>query len=795
MPATRTESPAADARSRLPGLLVLVLLAGLTAWSVLALLPPDPAGADAPGDTFSAARAFEHVERIAAEVHVTGSEAHERVVDDLVDTLTDLGLEPRVQEAVGTYQSGAGVAEMAAARNVVAVLPGTDPTGRLFLMAHSDSVETGPGASDDAGGVAALLETVRALQEGPALRNDVVVVVTDAEEACLCGAEAFASSDPLAAEGGVVLNLEARGTTGPPIMFETSLGNGALAARFAAAAPHPVASSFAVEVYRALPNDTDFSVLLADGDFTGLNTAYIDGAAGYHTPQDTPARLDRATLQALGDNTLALTRELGGADLTGLTATDGGDATYFPVLGGLARYPGWLVRPLAVASVAAVGALAWLARRRGAAPLRRTAAGALLAVVPLVLAPLAVQGLWALLVLVRPGYGSMLDPWRPGWYRLAAVALVAAVVLAWFALLRRRVGTTALVTGALGLLAVLAAVLAAVAPGGSYLAAWPALAGALTGLVALLRPAPGVRAGAALVAGAVAVVVLAPTVALFLPALGLSGGAAPAAVATVLALALLPASAALFPADGAPARPADGAPARPADGAPARRGAVAAVPAGALLLAVATALTGLAVDRFDADHPVPSQLVYAMEADTGEAWWASTEEDPGEYTARYVGSPEVLPHDYPYLTGDPVATGPAEPADLPPSTVTVLADEVSGDRRTVTVRVTPQRDVRLVVLDLGTDGGEVTAARVQGRAVPGEALGGDRLWVTFHGPPDGGVEATVEVTGGGDLTLRTVDGSDGLDGLPGFEPRPEGVDAAGSHSSDLVVVGATTRLG
>ncbi|MGY1743301.1 MULTISPECIES: M20/M25/M40 family metallo-hydrolase [unclassified Blastococcus] len=777
MPATRSESSAAPARSRLPGLLVLGLLAGLTAWSVLALQPPDPAGADAPAGSFSATRAFEHVEWIAAETHVTGSAAQDRVVDRLLATLTDLGLDARVQEGVGTYQSEAGVAEMAAVRNVVAVLPGTDPTGRLFLMAHSDSVETGPGASDDAGGVAALLETVRALQEGPAPRNDVVVVVTDAEEACLCGAEAFASADPLAADGGVVLNLEARGTTGPPVMFETSLGNAGLAARFAAAAPHPVASSFAVEVYRALPNDTDFSVLLDDGDFAGLNTAHIDGAAGYHTPQDTPERLDRATLQALGDNTLALTRELGGADLGGLTATDGGDATYFPLLGGLVRYPGRLVWPLATAALAAVGALAWAARRRGVAPLRRTAAGALLAVVPLVLAPAAVQGLWALLVLVRPDYGSMLDPWRPGWYRLAAVALVAAVVLAWFVLLRRRIGTTALVTGALGLLAALAAVLAAVAPGGSYLAAVPVLAGALAGLVALLRPTPAVRAGAALAAGAVAVVVLAPTVALFFPALGLSGGAAPAVVATLLALALLPAFDAVAPGPGA------------------RRRGPALLPGGAALLAVACTATGLAVDRFDADHPVPSQLVYAMEADTGEAWWASTEDDPGSYTARYVDGREVLPHDYPYLAGLEVATGPAEVADLPPATVETVADRTEGDRRTVTVRVTPQRPVRLVVLDLDADGGRLVAAEAEGRDVPADALGGDRLWITFHAPPAGGVEATFVVEGGGELALRTVDGSDGLTGLPGFEPRPAGVDAAGSHSSDLVVVGATTPLG
>lgn len=63
--------------------------------------------------------------------------------------------------------------------------------------------------------MSAVLEAARALTEGPRLRNDVVFVLTDAEEACLCGAEAFVGQHPLAADGGVVLNLEARGSGGP----------------------------------------------------------------------------------------------------------------------------------------------------------------------------------------------------------------------------------------------------------------------------------------------------------------------------------------------------------------------------------------------------------------------------------------------------------------------------------------------------------------------------------------------------------------------------------------------------
>ena len=246
----------------------------------------------------------------------------------------------------------------------------------------------------------------------------------------------------------------------------------------------------------------------------------------------------------------------------------------------------------------------------------------------------------------------MLDPWRPGWFRLATVAVVAAVVLLWYALLRRRIGPATLAVGGLVWLAVLAAVLAAFAPGGSYLAAWPALAGAVAGILAAVTSSRVVRLGAALVAGAVAVVVLAPTVALFFPALGLRTAGAAAFVATMLVVALLPALELLF------ADPDDERGSRLAS---------AAVPATAVVLAVSCAAVGLSTDRFDADHPVPSQLVYVLDTDTGQARWASTEDTPGGYTARYIEGRQQMPAEYPYLTGrghgdrPRRARGPARP--------------------------------------------------------------------------------------------------------------------------------------
>ena len=255
----------------------------------------------------------------------------------------------------------------------------------------------------------------------------------------------FRQPGPAGPGGGVALNFESRGTTGPAIMFETSRGNAAIVDVYGGAVPYPVATSFAVEVYRILPNDTDFSPFRESGSFTGLNTAYIDGSAVYHTPEDKPSTMDLASLQQHGDNAVALARAFGSADIAGLARPGTSDDTYFPALGVLARYPGALVWPLAVLGVLAAVGLTFLARRRGLVSWPRAAAGLGLAVVPFVLAPVGAQLLWLGLVALRPGYANMIDPWWPGWFRACVVALVAAILLTWYALLRRRVGPWPLV--------------------------------------------------------------------------------------------------------------------------------------------------------------------------------------------------------------------------------------------------------------------------------------------------------------------------------------------------------------
>jgi hypothetical protein len=203
---------------------------------------------------------------------------------------------------------------------------------------------------------------------------------------------------------------------------------------------------------------------------------------------------------------------------------------------------------------------------------------------------------------------------------------------------------------------------------------------------------------------------------------------------------------------------------------------------------------GLAVDRFDPAHPVPSQLAYALDTGSGRAWWTSTEARPGGFTGRYVHGRTPLPVAFPFLEGTDLATGPAQVAPLPPPVLGGWFDTHAGDRQDLSFTVTPRRAVRLVALDLRVPGGRVTGATVLGTAVPAAALGGDRLRVVVDAPPAGGVPVRVTVQGGGAPELRLTDGSDGLDGLPGYTPRPPDVGAAGTHTSDLVLVSAPAPL-
>lgn len=318
---------------------------------------PDPAPANAPVQEFSAERAMVYISEIARRPHPVGSADHERVRAYLSSQFQQLGSPAGMHSAITQFRHFRGRVE-----NLVARIPGTANTRPVMLAAHYDSTPGGPGAGDDAHGVAVLLETLRALHAGMPLRNDVIFLVTDGEEEGLLGAALFVKDHPWRKEPGVVLNFEARGTSGQVTMFEASAGNEWMIRNLQAAAPWANATSFAYEVYRRMPNGTDLTVFKRAG-LQGLNFAFIEHAEWYHRPQDDPEHLDRRSLQEQGNYALALVRQFGGQDLSNQTS---GDATYFPTrLTSLIVYPGWVVIPLAWLTAGALVIAAAFGWRRG----------------------------------------------------------------------------------------------------------------------------------------------------------------------------------------------------------------------------------------------------------------------------------------------------------------------------------------------------------------------------------------------------------------------------------------------
>src|SRR5204863_149295 len=158
----------------------------------------------------------------------------------------------------------------------------------------------GPGVSDDGAGVAVVLELARAFS-AKTTRNDVIFLITDGEETGLRGARAFAERHPLMRRVGVVVNFEARGASGPSMMFETGPGNARLMDLFAHAVARPSASSVSYEVYKLLPNDTDFSVYRKLG-LSGFNFAFSNSASLYHSARDNLQYIDRRSLQHAGEH-------------------------------------------------------------------------------------------------------------------------------------------------------------------------------------------------------------------------------------------------------------------------------------------------------------------------------------------------------------------------------------------------------------------------------------------------------------------------------------------------------------
>ncbi|MFD1547396.1 M20/M25/M40 family metallo-hydrolase [Nonomuraea guangzhouensis] len=658
-----------------------LLPVALVVASLLTIRPSPPPG------PFSVERAMEHIRRIAVRPHPIGSAANAAVRDYVTAQLKTVGLTPSVERAATAVVHPERTYRAGTVENVRAAIPGRDSTDKVLLVAHYDSVTGGPGASDDGLGVATLLEIARLLRMEPQQRNTVELLFTDGEEAGTLGAHAYlAGSAAPSADHTVVLNLEARGTTGPVVMFQTGPGNSGLVSALRGGVPF--ATSFTDEVYRRLPNDTDLTQFLERG-FTGMNFAVIGGSARYHTTVDDLGSVDPATLRQMGTTVLAASRELAQADPR---VRDRTDASYFTVLGLLVSYPLWLAGPLAGCAVAGCVAAIAVARRRGVLRLRALGVAGVGLLVPVIGAAVVGWVSWQGLLLWRTDYRALFSG-EPYWSGVAAGLVLVTVVLGlvWAGLARRR-ATEAELAGAVCVwFAVLAVLLAVFVPGAAYLFTWPAIVGAAGVFLSAVHRPFYLSA-----AGVVAVLLFTPLIVLFFPALGLGGAPVPLVLTVLGVLACVP----YVP--------------------PARRRAGPVGIASIVVLAVVVLVAGAVLDRVDARHPAQVSLLYTADADTGRARWAGR--PAGDWQRRYVsGGPTSLEADFPMLlTGDGYHAGPAPAEQVPTPKVTGLRAVTVGSAReyVVDVAIGPGTATGLAAyLDAGPQ--TVESVTISGVRLPG----------------------------------------------------------------------------
>jgi hypothetical protein len=450
--------------------------------------------------------------------------------------LAELGLDVDRQSV--RIERRAGVVEL---ENLVARIPGSahgadrgeastarGVIGAIAVVAHSDSAPGSPGASDDGAGVASVLAVARALRGRPAV-HDVVLLITDGEERGLLGAQAFMAQDPAAKELRAVVNLDARGASGPAFIFETGPETAWLSEQVAARVTAPRTSSLMSVVYGAMPNGTDFTVFLKAG-ISGFNIAFLGDMAAYHTPLDTVDRQSAQSRQHMGQTALELVRALD--ERMPDAGPPPGRAVYGDVLSlGVLRWPEHWTLPMALCAAPLLGACcavgAWraLAGDERRAPGRKAALAMMAAVAVIVFAVLLGWGFGA--AARAAGLTMATAPERL--WALDAALFVAAIVAGagaglWLA--RRGVDPWSALCGAWSPWAAIAVGAAFAVPGAAFPFLVPLMAVALASLGAALagasrgsQPAPAAFCGLA-----AAAVVFLPMEPAFMDALGFGFG-------------------------------------------------------------------------------------------------------------------------------------------------------------------------------------------------------------------------------------------------------------------------------
>jgi hypothetical protein len=620
---------------------------------------------------FSTKRALNQVEAISKQPHFVGSANHEVVANYLVKELNKLGLETSIQEGYTLSDWG----NLVQSKNILARIKGSNSSKALLLLSHYDSAphSYSPGASDAGSGVATILESVRAfLYNKTPHKNDIIILFSDAEELGLNGAALFVTQHQWAKEIGLVLNFEARGSSGPSYMLmETNKGNAGLVKEFASAkATFPVSNSLMYSIYKMLPNDTDLTVFREQGNIQGYNFAFIDDHFNYHTAQDDIHHLNKNTLAHQGSYLMPLLNYFSNTDLNTTKASE--DYVYFTIPYTFISYPFSWVLPMVILALALFIFLLFLGKAKRILSFREIGKG----FIPL-LGSLFASGLitffgWKGLLLAYPQYNDLLNgfTYNGHAYIVAFVLLSLAISMVFYHLLSERKVTINHYAAPLFLWIIINGILAFVLPGAGFLII-PVYFGLLIfGLFIVTQKS---NKTLNLLLSIPALMIIAPFIQMFPIGLGLKvlfGSA----ILTVLTFGML----------------------LPVFGAFAKKGIWSIL---LLLLSIGFFAKAHSESGYEAGKAKSNSLLYIYNTDTDQASWVTYDTNLDSWTKGYLGeNPKIatnlneIPLFSKYNSGFTYAAN-APKKDIQKPSVTFLEDRIVGNQRYLRIKISPNRNV------------------------------------------------------------------------------------------------------
>ncbi|UOY08466.1 M20/M25/M40 family metallo-hydrolase [Muricauda sp. SCSIO 64092] len=639
-------------------------------WSYRSLMPHAMADTDLEQWDFQLDNALKHVKTLSLTQHAVGFPGHTNAMNYVVSELKRMGLQVSTQEGFIAGDGG----NLCKATNIIAKIRGTSKGKALLLLSHYDSApHSSYGASDAASGVATILEGVRALlANGKVPKNDIIILISDAEELGLNGAELFVHQHPWAKNVGLVLNFEARGSGGPSYMLiETNRGNSKLIKEFTAANPkYPVANSLAYSIYKMLPNDTDLTVFREDGDIEGFNFAFIDDHYDYHTALDIHERLDHNSLIHQASYLMPLMEHFAGTDLTDLKSLS--DLVYFniPVFKFISYPFEWIWPMFGLACILFV-LLLILGFRKGELEVKSILIGFLPVVLILVINGLAGYYTWPILKWWYPWYRDILHGFTYNGHLYIMEMSLFAIAVCFFVYKKfKKIKLANLLVAPIVIWLLICGLVAVYLKGASFFIV--PVFGLLAALLVFInqeKPNPLLLLFLCLPA----VFMHSPFIQMFPVGLGLKMMVAATVLTSLLFFLTLP-----------------------------LLGRIKKHTTLGILALLLFAVYGIRAHlnaSFSEEHPKPSSLLYVYHADTDEAQWASYDEVLIDWNAQFLKTGEedrqtkglnTLSSKYNTRFKH---TAPAQKKNIVLPEILVTKDTVVADKRQLTVCVTPKRAV------------------------------------------------------------------------------------------------------